>query len=272
MGKVDARKQTRDVLHQRRQGVVRHWKAGMPVMKIVTSTGLSWSAVNAAIKLYKRDGASALKPQARGRKQGTGRNLTEAQETEVIQIIHRKRPYFYGLKDSLWSRNSVEQLIKKKYGIELSDRGIGGYLKRWGFTLPNPTKRPYQRCSKEVREWLDEHYSRIAKQAKLKNAKIYWTNKPTKINPMAALCSNSPNEKVPNTIGSVGSQQKLSFVSVVTNQGKVYWALLMGNYSSARRSKFREALRKDAKRDVILIPDDFPEASSGAPVIAQVDE
>lgn len=49
MEKEDARKQSREVLHERRKQVIRMHRKGMPVMQIVEHSGLSWSAVNAAI-------------------------------------------------------------------------------------------------------------------------------------------------------------------------------------------------------------------------------
>ena len=48
MEKDDARKQTREVHHERRKQVIRLHRKGMPVMRIVEHSGLSWYAVNAA--------------------------------------------------------------------------------------------------------------------------------------------------------------------------------------------------------------------------------
>jgi len=70
MEKEDARKQTREALHERRKQVIRMHRKGMPVMQIVEHSGLSWCAVNAVIKRDSEAGASALKPDARGKKQG----------------------------------------------------------------------------------------------------------------------------------------------------------------------------------------------------------
>ena len=71
--KSDARKQSRDVLHERRREVVELHLANVPVMQIVERSGLSWYAVNAAITQYRIGGESALRPAARGRKAKTGR-------------------------------------------------------------------------------------------------------------------------------------------------------------------------------------------------------
>ncbi len=61
-------------------------------MQIFEYSGLSWHAVNAAIKRYLAAIASALKPAALGRKAGSGRLLSEAQEATLRQIICGKRP------------------------------------------------------------------------------------------------------------------------------------------------------------------------------------
>lgn len=50
MKKVDARKQTREELHERRKQVIQLHLEGIPVMQIVKKSGLSWYAVNKAIK------------------------------------------------------------------------------------------------------------------------------------------------------------------------------------------------------------------------------
>ena len=92
MEKDDARKQTREVHHERRKQVIRLHRKGMPVMQIVEHSGLSWYAVNAAIRRYLAEGAGALKPAARGRKAGSGRSLSEEQEAAIRQIICDKRP------------------------------------------------------------------------------------------------------------------------------------------------------------------------------------
>jgi hypothetical protein len=59
MEKEDARKQSREVLHERRKQVIRMHRKGMPVMQIVEHSGLSWYAVNAALTAYSTAGAAA---------------------------------------------------------------------------------------------------------------------------------------------------------------------------------------------------------------------
>jgi transposase len=62
MEKEDARKQSREVLHERRKQVIRLHRKGAGVMQIVEQTGLSWSGVTTALRLFEQGGAAALKP------------------------------------------------------------------------------------------------------------------------------------------------------------------------------------------------------------------
>ena len=54
MEKEDARKQSREVLHERRKQVIRLHRKGVGVMQIVEQTGLSWSGVNTALRLFEQ--------------------------------------------------------------------------------------------------------------------------------------------------------------------------------------------------------------------------
>ena len=78
------------MLHEKRKQVIRMHRKGTPVMQIVEHSGLGWYAV--AITAYSTAGAAAPKPAARGKKQDSGRMLSESQENAVRQIICDKCP------------------------------------------------------------------------------------------------------------------------------------------------------------------------------------
>lgn len=251
MRKVDARKQSREALLQRRQEVIRLWEEGVAVMQIVERTGLSWAAVNAAIKKYQVEGAPALMPVARGRKPGTGRALTGEQEAEIRQCIRMKRPLFYRLKKSLWDRETVKQLIEQKYGVDLSERVIGNYLSRWGLAPKNSKLREPDRCSKEIRQWWERSYAEVAQKAQEEGAEIYWLRKPVRID----TDEWSPSSANKDTEAGMPAppKKKLSMVSVVTNQGKVRWAIINGAFNAERQIKFVDALTRDTRKKMVFL-------------------
>ena len=229
----------------------------MPVMQIVEHSGLSWYAVNTAITRYTAAGVAALKPAVRGKKQGSGRVLSEAQESAVRQIICDKRPEQLKMEFALWNRAAVMQLIEHECGIKLSVRGVGNYLKRWGFTPQKPIKKAYEQRPEAVQEWLDKDYPAIEERAKLEGAEIHWGDETAVVNTDVRGRSYAPIGKTPVTFAVGGTRQKLSMIATVTNQGKTRWMIIDEAFNSGKLIQFLEALIKDAERKVFLILDNL---------------
>lgn len=225
-------------------------------MQIVERTGLGWAAVNAAVKKYLAEGASALLPDARGRKPGTGRALTPEQEAEIRQFIRMRRPRHYRLKRYLWDRESVRQLVVQKYGVDLSERVIGNYLHRWGLAPKNSKLSEPERCSKDVRQWLERNYVEVVRMAREEGAEICWLRKPARLDAEAwrpSITSKDAEAETPTL-----PKKKLSMVSVATAQGKLRWAVIQGTFNAERQIKLVKALIRDTrKRKVFLIRSDW---------------
>ena len=255
--KEDARKQSREVLHERREQVIRMHRKGMPVMQIVEHSGLSWSAVNAASTRYLTAGASSLKPAARGKKQGGGRMLSESQERAIRQIICDKLPEQLKMEFALWNRAAVMQLIERECGIKLSVRGVDNYLKRWGFTPQKPIKKAYEQRPEAVQDWLDEQYPEIEKRAKSEGAEIHWGDETAVVNTDVRGRCYAPVGKTPVTFVVGGTRQKLSMIATITHQGKTRWMIIDEAFNADRLIEFLEALIKDADRKVFLILDNL---------------
>jgi transposase len=251
--KLDARKQSRQELMERRRQVIELHQAGVPVMQIVKRCGLSWSAVNVAIQAYKAGGMKALAPESRGRKQGTGRILTKEQEAKIRQYIFMRRPRYYKLKDALWSQEAVTQLIRTKLGVELTARSVGNYLKRWGITPKTQKKNPVDLCTKDVQHWLAENYSKLEQLADKEGAEIYWMNAVVKLDRTMweSIPSIDDQEKLPNV-----NRKKYSVVSAVNNQGKLSWAIINGIFGSKKQIDFIKALLRDRDKPIFIIKSD----------------
>lgn len=255
-------------------------------MQIVARSGLSWSAVKKAIKLYEARGDAGLEPGRRGKKQAVGRLLTEAQERSVRQAIGKKQPWSYSIDAHLWSRKAVAELIEKEYGVTLTERGLGNYLGRWGLKLDNARSQPNERCSRKIGKWLGLHFREVVQQARADGAEIYWMNKPVDLDTdqwAPDNDSNSPSPESPcaNEHGSVdideclngdmpepeagkkcqfgekassGISKQSRMISVVSSQGKLLWEICHGRSNYAAMMKFLRALIKDSRsRTLILI-------------------
>lgn len=253
MDKEDARKQSREVLHERRKQVIRLHRKDIGVMQIVEHTGLSWAGVNAAIRLYERQGAAALKPQARGKKPGSGRSLTPEQEQAIQRTIIDKRPEQIKMEFALWSRPAVRQLIERDCGLTLSVRAVGNYLARWGFTPQKPIKKAYEQRPEAVKAWLEDEYPAIEARAKLEGAEIHWGDETALVNTDVRGRSYAPAGQTPVTFTVGGTRHKLSMIATVTNQGKTRWMIIDEAFNSDKLIEFMQALVKEAQHKKIFL-------------------
>lgn len=257
MDKEDARFQTLEQLHERRKQVLRLHRQGFGVMKLVEFSGLSYPTVRGIIDRYEQGGISTLKPSARGRRTGDERHLSEAQERDIQRIICDKRPEQLKMDFALWNRAAVMQLIERECQIKLSVRGVGNYLKRWGFTPQKPIKRAYEQRPEAVQAWLDEQYPEIERRAKAEGAEIHWGDETALVNTDVRGRSYAPAGKTPVTFAVGGTRQKLSMIASVTNQGKTRWMIIDEGFNAEKLIEFLAALIKDAKRKVFLILDNL---------------
>jgi transposase len=237
--KVDARRQPPAEQQARRAEVIRLHQENTPVMQIVARTGLSWPTVNATIKRWQAGGDAALEAVPRGRRSGMGRKLTEVQEREVRRLIRAKRPWYYDLEDGLWSTDSVRRLIDARLGVQLTVHGAADYLKRWGVGLQNSKKLPRDRCSGEVRAWLDAHPEVLEGVSRDADTSIYWAN------PVKSLDRE--------LWGGPTTEKRPRLVSVSTGQGKLLWLVMDGQYVAGQQEKFLRALTRHAGRNEVCL-------------------
>ena len=257
MDKEDARFQTLEQLHERRKQIVRLHRKGYGVMRIVELSGLSYPTVRGVIDLYEQGGVVAIKPAFRGKRAGEGRSLTGEQEQRVRQVICDKRPEQLKMDFALWNRAAVMQLIERECGIKLSVRGVGNYLKRWGFTPQKPIKRAYEQRPEAVQAWLDEQYPEIEARAKSEGGEIHWGDETALVNTDVRGRSYAPAGKTPVAFAVGGTRQKLSMIATVTNQGKTRWMIIDEAFNSDKLIEFLESLIKDAGKKVFLILDNL---------------
>lgn len=260
MDKQDARKLEPAAQFELRKQVIRAWKRGLNRVQISEAIGLSYPAVCQIVTRYRANeakGMSALAPGRRGRRAGEDRALTVEQETLIQRLICEKRPEQLKMDFALWNRAAVMQLIERECGITLSVRGVGNYLKRWGFTPQKPIKRAYEQRPEAVKQWLDEQYPAIEARARAEKAEIHWGDETALVNTDVRGRGYAPAGKTPVTYAVGGTRHKLSMIATVTNRGKAHWMIIDEAFNADRLIEFMQALIKDAGRKVFLILDNL---------------
>ncbi len=76
----------------------------------------------------------------------------------------------------LWTRPAVVELIGLVVGVDMTEQGVGLWLRRHGFTPQRPARRAYEQQPASVPTWLDEDYPAIESRAKAENAAIAWVD------------------------------------------------------------------------------------------------
>ena len=253
---TDTRTLSNSALHERRRQVIRLWKAGHKVMKIVELSGLTWPTVRKVIDRYEAEGASSLRPKERGRASGDGRFLSAQQEADIRRMICDKRPEQLKMEFALWTRGAVQMLIQQEFGVALKIRAVGNYLKRWGFSPQKPIRKAYEQKPEAVKAWLEEAYPAIEARARAEGGEIHWGDETAVVNTDVRGRSYAPKGQTPVAYAP-GGRQKLSMISTVTNQGKARFMIIDDTFGSERLIEFLEALIKDIDRKVFLILDNL---------------
>ncbi|MFZ6022821.1 MAG: winged helix-turn-helix domain-containing protein [Bacteroidota bacterium] len=127
--------------------------------------GLHIRSVNRMWAKYKSGGSRNIKAKKRG-VQG-GKKINGRESAEVRQLIREKMPDQIKLPFGLWTREAVQQLIRNRYGIELSRWQVGRYLKSWGYTPQKPISKAFEQKPEKVKEWLDENIQ-VSKGGRIK--------------------------------------------------------------------------------------------------------
>src|SRR5665213_1432228 len=218
--------------------------------------GVSAVAVQGWWKRYERGGLEALTAQTRGRREGTQRTLTPAQERTVRTLVADKTPDQLKMPFALWTRAAIGALIQAKFGIRMPVRTIGHYLKRWGFTPQKPLKRAYEQRPEAIATWLAETYPTIAARAAEEGAEIHWGDETSLSTSDARGRGFAPRGKTP-VLTVVSRRKSVSFLSTVTNRGKVRFMVLEGPLSAQILIRFLRRLIRDTNQRVFLILDNL---------------
>lgn len=250
--KIDARKLSLDVLEEKRREAHRLRKLDMTRAEIGEILGIHADTIGDWLKLDK----SELGYDKPGRKMGSGRRLTTAQEQQIKALIMDKTPDQLKMSYALWTRKSVQEVILARCKIEMPIRTVGEYLKRWGMTPQKPQKRAYEQRAPEVRAWLEEEYPAIQSQAKQEDAEIYWGDETGLRNDCQHERGYAPKGKTP-VIRLNAKRESINMISAITNQGKVRFRIFDGGMNADVLIDFMMRLLKDAKRKVYLILDNL---------------
>ena len=254
---TDHRRSKPESVYELKKVALKLRKKNKSVQEISEITGLSDQTVRNLFRDYDKGGIDAIKPKRRGRKTGEKRHLSPTQEQELLKLLVDHNPEQFKIKGCLWTRNSVRELIKQKYGIAMPIRTIGEYLRRWGLTVQRPAKQAMKQKPEQVEAWLKEEYPAIHAEAKSENAEIFWGDETAVQNVANYARGYAPKGRTP-VVKIQAQKMHINMISAISNQGKLHFLLYSDAINSDRLISFIEAIVKTSGgRKVYLILDNL---------------
>ena len=126
----------------------------------------------------------------------------------------------------------MRDLIRKEFGIDLAERTVGQYLRRWGYTSKKPCRHARQQDPDEVEQWLQETYPAIEGQAAREDAEILWTDE------VGVAADHHPGcgyarEGERATMDVPGPHIRVNQISAISNEGTVRFMTYKGSLNAA---------------------------------------
>lgn len=252
--KYDARKLSTEEQHLIRKIAVQRVFDGESAAEVTRSLGLGGRTIFSWLKIARENGIDALAPKARP---GRGRKLSSIEEQEVKRWVVGGDPRQHGFDFGLWTRQIVSDLIREKFGIEISITSVGELLHRLNLTPQKPLRRAYERDEEAVKHWVKNVYPKVKKYAKKTGAEIFWLDE-------ASIRSDDPLQRTWGEKGKTpvvktsGQRQSINAISALSNKGGFWYHIYNGKFTADKCVECFKDFQRSQRRPVILIVDGHP--------------
>ena len=228
---------------------------GRTQVEVAELFGVTRRAVGKWVQKYRQGGEKALRARRRGRPKGGA--LLAWQAAQIAKAVVDRHPDQLKLPFYLWTREAVGQLIEKRFGIRLSVWTVGRYLARWNFTPQKPIRKAFEKNPEAVRQWLEEEYPAICKQAKRDGARIYWGDEMGLRSDHAVGRSYGRRGQTP-VIAGTGKRFGCNMISAITNKGQLSFMVFKERFKPDVFVEFLRRLVRQSGQKVFLIVDGHP--------------
>jgi transposase len=172
----DARQLSDGALQVLRLRALRGIELGYSELDLADLLGVCHETISRWWAAYSADGLNALPGGRTGRPLGTGRLLSDSQAERIQGRIDHPSPPELGIAQALGTRRAVRDRIRQEFGIDLAERTVGAYLRRWGYTPKKPGRPARRQDPDAVGQWLGETYPALEGQAEREGAEPLWVD------------------------------------------------------------------------------------------------
>src|ERR1700682_3791561 len=258
MGNQDARSLPAEAQEDLRRRVVEAAQKGLSQTEAARVFGGARGTVNRWMGMVERVGQRALKARRRGRPAVS--RLEPHQAATTVRHILSGCPNQLSMPFALWTREAVQELLSRKFDVQVSVWTVGRYLRAWGLTPQKPVRRAYEQNPTAVRKWLEEEYPSIRAQARQCNAQIHWLDEMGLRSDHQAGRSYGRRGQTP-VVWSTGQRFRCNMISSITNRGRLAFMIFRQRFTARVFINFLVRLlrlTRQTRRKVFLIVDGHP--------------
>jgi transposase len=250
----DARQLSEEALQVLRLRALHGIELGYSEVDLAGLLGVCNETISRWWTAYTAEGLLSLPGGRTGRPLGSGRFLSDQQAKHIQGLIDHHSPEKLGIPHALWARRAVRDLIRQECGIELAERTVGAYLRRWGYTSKKPGRRSRYQDPDEVQQWLEETYPAIEAQAAQEDAEILWTDE------VGVAADHHPGsgyarEGERATMEVPGPHIRVNQITAISNEGTVRFMTYKGALNAAVFLLFLSKLVEGTTRKILLSAD-----------------
>jgi len=254
MKKIDGRKFSPKTQEEIRTLAVQRVQDGESPETVIKTLGLSRSCIYTWLARYRSGGWHGLKT---GKQSGRPKKLDGKKIKWIYKTVCDKDPLQLKFPFALWTRAMVTKLIKKQFGIKLSESSVGRLLRQLGFTCQKPLYRAYQQSPELIEKWKEEIYPQIQKRAKKVGASIYFEDESGVRSDFHSGKTWALKGKTP-VITKTGARFGCNMIGAISPRGEFRFMVVKGTVNADCICSFLKKLMHGAEKPIFLIWDGHP--------------
>ena len=251
MTRRDGRSLDHRTLEEIRIRAVEGVQAGESPEDVIRMLGFTRSCIYTWLALYRAGGWGALRARAL---KGRPMRIQPQQMRWLYRTITGKSPLQYRFEFALWTREIVRMLLAEEFQLKLSLSSVGRLLKQLGLSCQRPLYRAIEQDPERVRQWREEEYPGIRRQAQQQRAEIYFGDEAGVRSDCHAGTTWGAKGQTPVVV-STGQRNSVNMISAVSARGHLRFMLTKGRVNGPVFVEFLKRMMHNAQRPIFLILD-----------------
>lgn len=257
---MDGRSLSHETREEIRIRAVKRVLAGESPEDVIRTLGFHRSCIYDWIARYREGGLDALRSRPIP---GRVPKLDGSQLRKLYNLVTLKDPQQLKFEFALWTRSMIRELIRREFGVALSDTSVGRLLRSLGLSPQRPLRRAYQQDAAAVEAWKSSEFPAIRAAAKKAKASIFFGDEAGIRSDYHSGTTWAPVGKTPKIVAT-GSRFGLNMISAISLRGELRFMTVPGRLTAPKFIDFLSRLVKDADRPVFLVVDRHPVHTSAA--------